>query len=78
MALSLEKKCRKVINGDRCKHNMLYEYCALCQRIEIQENYGFKFEKRDEDGNPTGKYGFGRGIRTRIEYMQYRGGKGIC
>jgi hypothetical protein len=48
-----KERCRRVIRGDRCRHNMVFEYCGICQAVDIVEDYKFPINGKDrETGEP--------------------------
>lgn len=69
----------KVAKRERCKHGMIFEYCAYCQQMAYQEETRFPIHMRNQE---TGEYLYTMSGKprlmwldrevTRIEYMRYR------
>ena len=43
------ERCLKVINEERCKHGMIFEYCAYCNEFKVIREYKFPVTVIDED-----------------------------
>jgi hypothetical protein len=68
-------RCKRVLAEERCKHGMIYEYCAKCQSVEIPREYKFPLEGYNEE---TGEEytAWIRGITTDVYYHHYRPSNG--
>jgi hypothetical protein len=64
------ERCLKVINEERCKHNMVYEYCAHCQAVKVPRYYKFPLEFMDDDGELRTVWLHGEAMDTH--YIKYR------
>jgi len=66
-----KENCRKIATKERCKHGMIWEYCAVCQARPYIEEVRFPIEILD---NVTGckKTIFMRTEVQRVRYETYR------
>lgn len=73
-----DEVCEAVVNGERCKHNMVFEYCGVCQEASHIDDIQFPVVLKDEDGEPKlDRDGAERKIWLRREvkrtsYYRYR------
>jgi hypothetical protein len=70
MTKEQEEACIKVAKGERCKHGMIFEYCASCQEYLIPREYKVPIDIIDDDGED--KTIFMRGITMDKYYQTYR------
>ena len=66
-----EEMCRKVINHERCKHNMIFEYCGMCQAQEYTEEVKFPITVVDDVMGKPKTIWLRREVK-RVEYYRYR------
>jgi hypothetical protein len=69
--IEIEERSRRVANKERCKHNMVFEYCAHCNVIEVPRDYKFPLEGYNEE---TGEEytAWIRGTTIDKHYYHYR------
>ena len=61
-----------ILLRQRCRHNMIVEYCGVCQKVEYLHEYGFPVDKKDkETGKKIGTY-FLKGKTKHVKYRSYR------
>jgi hypothetical protein len=72
----IEERCQRVARRERCKHNMVFEYCAHCQKVESLREFKFPLEGVNEE---TGEEytAWIRGVTTDVDYRTYRKRSGI-
>jgi hypothetical protein len=67
----LNAKQRAYLAG-RCKHNMIREFCATCNKFEYLDDIKFPMFKVDEDTGLKKLKGFGRTTVKRVGYKTWR------
>ena len=67
----MEERCQRVANKERCKHGMIFEYCAHCNVFIIPREYKVPIEIIDDDTGDD-KTIFIRGIALDKHYYKYR------
>jgi hypothetical protein len=72
----LESRCKRVVNQERCKHGMIFEYCALCNEIKIPREYKVPIDIVDKETGDEKRI-FIRGITEDVYYYHYRDLKGL-
>ena len=67
----MKEDCKRVANHERCKHNMIFEYCGLCQEIKTFKNICFPIEIIDDKTNKPKTIWLNREVE-RVHYQRYR------
>ena len=71
LSQTMKENCVKVANSERCKHGMLFEYCATCQEVEYYKIIKFPIEVVDDKTNKPKTIWLEREVR-RVRYHRYR------
>lgn len=66
----LNERALKVINEERCKHGMIFEYCATCQEYKVPREYKFPIDYINDDGEL--KTAWLGGVTQDTYYYKYR------
>jgi len=69
------ERVTKVYNGERCKHGMIFEYCATCQEYKVNDEVRFPIEITDKVTGELKTIWLEREV-TRVYYRQYRRSSG--
>ena len=67
----MKEACKRVANKERCKHNMIFEYCGLCQEIKTIKNVRFPIEITDDVTGKLKTIWLDREVE-RVRYQRYR------
>lgn len=57
----------RVVNQTMCKHGMIWEYCAYCQKVESTKMVKFPVDKVNEDGETERIW-----LRRKSKIVRYR------
>ena len=67
----MKEACKRVANHERCKHNMVFEYCGLCQEIKTIKEIRFPIEITDDTTGKLKTIWLNREVE-RVHYQRYR------
>ena len=65
------KELVKKALASRCKHNMIFEYCAMCNEVKYHKTVCFPIEITDRDTNKPKRIFIKREVE-RVYYHRYR------
>ena len=67
----MKENCKRVANNERCVHNMVFEYCGVCQKVKTIEEVRFPIEIIDDKTNRPTTIWLKREVE-RVSYNRYR------
>ena len=67
----MKENCKRVANHERCLHNMVFEYCGVCQEIKTVKNVRFPIEITDDVTGKLKTIWLKREVE-RVSYLSYR------
>ena len=68
---TMKENCRKVANQERCIHNMVFEYCAVCQKVKTVKEIRFPIEITDDITGKLKTIWLNREVE-QVHYQRYR------
>ena len=68
---NMKENCRKVANHERCIHNMVFEYCGVCQEVKTTKEIRFPIEITDDVTGKLKTIWLNREVE-QVHYHRYR------